>query len=104
MKWKKKCLALISAALLVFSLTACNSEVQNEPSSVPPASSSVTSDAEESQPISSEQPEASSESSMENKAPAVYMTTDISPESLIQIYEALNREATGNVAVKISTG
>lgn len=104
MKWKKKCLALISAALLIFSLTACNSKVKNEPSSVPPASSSPTSDAEESQPISSEQPETSSESSMENKAPAVYMTTDISPESLIQIYEALNREATGNVAVKISTG
>lgn len=32
------------------------------------------------------------------------MTTDITPESLIAIYEALGRKATGNVAVKISTG
>lgn len=37
--------------------------------------------------------------------PIVYMTTDISPEGLMAVYEALGREATGdNVAVKISTG
>ncbi len=34
----------------------------------------------------------------------VYMTTDISPESLVKIYKALGREANGKVAVKISTG
>ena len=39
-----------------------------------------------------------------NNAPIVYMTTDISPEGLVRIYEALGREATGRVAVKISTG
>ena len=38
-------------------------------------------------------------------APIVYMTTDISSEGLMAIYEALGREAAGeNVAVKISTG
>ena len=38
-------------------------------------------------------------------APIVYMTTDISPEGLIAVYEALGRSADGeNVAVKISTG
>jgi len=36
--------------------------------------------------------------------PIVYMTKDISPEGLVRIYEALGREATGRVAVKISTG
>lgn len=36
--------------------------------------------------------------------PTVYFTTDISPESLVRIYEALGKEATGRVAVKISTG
>lgn len=36
--------------------------------------------------------------------PIVYMTTDISADGLIKIYEALGRKATGNVAVKISTG
>lgn len=34
----------------------------------------------------------------------VYMTRDISPEGLMAVYEALGREATGNVAVKLSTG
>lgn len=36
--------------------------------------------------------------------PVVYITKKISPESLVRIYEALGREATGKVAVKISTG
>lgn len=34
----------------------------------------------------------------------VYMTTDISSEGLMAIYEALGGEPTGNVAVKIHTG
>ena len=36
--------------------------------------------------------------------PKVYFTTDISPEGLMRVYEALGVEAHGNVAVKISTG
>ena len=37
--------------------------------------------------------------------PAVYMTTEITPEGLMAEYEALGRQAQGeNVAVKISTG
>ncbi|MBQ8204437.1 MAG: DUF362 domain-containing protein [Alistipes sp.] len=36
--------------------------------------------------------------------PKVYMTTDISPEGLVRVYEALGIEADGKVAVKISTG
>ncbi len=34
----------------------------------------------------------------------VYMTSDISPEGLMAVYEALGRKATGKVAVKLSTG
>ena len=34
----------------------------------------------------------------------VYFTREISPESLIRVYEALGRELPGKVAVKISTG
>ncbi len=38
-------------------------------------------------------------------APVVYMTTDISPEGLMKVYEALGVELTGdNIAVKLSTG
>lgn len=36
--------------------------------------------------------------------PTVYHITDITPENLVKIYKALGREATGKVAVKISTG
>lgn len=36
--------------------------------------------------------------------PKVYFTKDISPEALVKIYKALGKEATGRVAVKISTG
>ena len=39
-----------------------------------------------------------------NTPPTVYMTKEISPEALVKIYKALGREATGRVAVKISTG
>lgn len=34
----------------------------------------------------------------------VYMLTDVTPDNLVKIYNALGREAKGNVAVKISTG
>ena len=36
--------------------------------------------------------------------PKVYMFKEISSENLVKIYEALGREATGKVAVKLSTG
>lgn len=36
--------------------------------------------------------------------PKVYMTTDISPEGLVEVYKALGVKAKGKVAVKISTG
>ena len=40
----------------------------------------------------------------ENALPKVYMTTDISAEGLVKVYDALGVEAQGNVAIKISTG
>jgi len=36
--------------------------------------------------------------------PVVYMTTEITPESLVAIYEALGCEVTGNVGIKVSFG
>ena len=41
---------------------------------------------------------------MANAQSRVYYTTEITPESLVKIYKALGVEATGHVAVKISTG
>ena len=40
----------------------------------------------------------------ESATPTVYMMKEITPENIVKIYEALGREATGRVAVKISTG
>lgn len=37
-------------------------------------------------------------------APEVFMTTDLSADGLIAIYEALNASPSGNIAVKLSTG
>lgn len=44
------------------------------------------------------------QTSQESEKAKVYFTSDISPESLVKIYQALGKEATGRVAVKISTG
>ncbi|MDR2913756.1 MAG: DUF362 domain-containing protein [Tannerella sp.] len=50
-----------------------------------------------------EEPDPNGEGTSE-KDPKVYMTKEISPESLIHIYEALGRKATGKVAIKLSMG
>lgn len=46
----------------------------------------------------------SKKNSENEKTAFVYMTEDISAEGLMAIYEALDRKATGKVAVKLSTG
>ena len=43
-------------------------------------------------------------SAASDEAAVVYFTKEITPESLVKIYEALGREASGRVAIKISTG
>ena len=43
-------------------------------------------------------------SAQESQGSVVYMTKDITPEALINIYQALGVPAEGRVAVKISTG
>lgn len=48
--------------------------------------------------------ETQAEGQVEEEVPVVYYMKDINPENLVKIYQALGREATGNVAVKISTG
>ena len=41
---------------------------------------------------------------IESDGAVVYLTNEISPEALVRIYKALGVEATGRVAVKVSTG
>ncbi len=47
---------------------------------------------------------ANESSSAEKELPKVYWFKAITPENLVKIYEALGRETTGRVAVKLSTG
>ena len=70
----KKTFLLMAAALMT--LAACGNKQQN----------------------------ATTEVSIDENAPVVYVTRDITPESLVKIYQALGRKAEGRVAVKISTG
>ncbi len=47
---------------------------------------------------------AQTENAMNDNISTVYFTSDISSEGLMNIYQALEFDATGNVAVKVSTG
>lgn len=60
----------------------------------------------ETSPESAEEEENTTETSNAGNADVstVYMTKEISPAGLLQVYEALQRIPAGNVAVKLSTG
>lgn len=47
---------------------------------------------------------ASEDGTLKDGAPVVYMTTDLSSDGLMKIYEALDWQPTGKVGVKMSTG
>ena len=109
-----KVLTILIGAMLLFTLTACEqgnigaTPTQNEASVSTPVAeinSEPTLNTESGAPIENEEEVSQvGNGSSSGEVPVVYMTTEISPEGLIAIYEALGREATGNVAVKISTG
>ncbi|MBD5340081.1 MAG: DUF362 domain-containing protein [Bacteroides sp.] len=75
---KKFYMFALSAALLVGGLASCNGSKAN----------------------------AAEEDAVEaaDSIPTVYYIKDITPESLVKVYEALGRKAEGRVGVKISTG
>lgn len=51
-----------------------------------------------------QQSSATDNESVNTDTATVYMTSEISPEAIIRLYKALGREASGKVAIKISTG
>lgn len=96
---KRSICTILSGMLCISLMAGCSINSAN-------ASSGSASNSTEST-VSPESVPQSSESSVDpvsDGIPVVYMTTSITPEGLMAIYEALGREATGNVAVKISTG
>ena len=89
---KKICSICLALLLCISPLAGCASNESSE---------SSTTASEASQPTieESEQPR-----EVPDGAPTVYMTTDISAEGLMAIYEALGASPSGNIAVKLSTG
>ena len=107
----KRWYAVLMIVGLLFSLCACTQE-EGSAQSPPPVQSAQqqqeqqTADTEttqqEQQIVDSEatrqQPEAA------QGTPVVYMTQEITPEGLMAVYQALQWEPQGRVAVKLSTG
>lgn len=107
---KKRLSALLAAMLL---LTGCNSAHGGSSVTISGGGQVNTSSrSESSSPSSADISDNSSdtgsangsESIPENGAPVVYMTTDISPEGLRAVYDAVGWQPTGKLAVKLSTG
>ncbi|MBQ2508626.1 MAG: DUF362 domain-containing protein [Bacteroidales bacterium] len=74
--------SIVTVIFVILFTTGCNA--QKRPSDRP-----------------AQQPE---HAAVEQTSSTVYMTSDISPEGLVRVYEALGIKAEGRVAVKISTG
>lgn len=108
----KRLLMLLCMTALVFALAACGNGGASQDNSMasgsqtePPSNSAAPEETARPQETSAQQESAAPlQNSEADGVPKVFMTTNISPEGLIAVYNALGREATGNVAVKISTG
>lgn len=103
--YKKTVCIFLIIFLVVISLTGCGQTENREgldftvtPNSQPESIPSDADNAEETRPTTSE------DSTANGNAPIVYMTSDISSDGLMAIYEALGASPTGNIAVKLSTG
>ena len=107
----KRWLAFILSVILLLSLAACGGQSSGSDSArqadnggtqqnmePAPENTAPDNDMSESETQGSTTPEA------EGNTSVVYMTTDISPEGLLAVYEALEWMPGGNVAVKLSTG
>ena len=101
--------AVLMIVGLLFSLCACTQE-EGSAQSPPPVQSAQqqeqqTADTETTQ---QEQQTADTETTQQPEAaqgtPVVYMTRAITPEGLMAVYQALQWEPQGRVAVKLSTG
>ena len=100
---------LMTAVLAAIMLAGCSEEGAAGTPSPPPAESPGNSQPEEVPAESGAEtsaPDAAEEEDADDPAaePVVFMTTDISSEGLVAIYEALEASPSGKIAVKLSTG
>ena len=102
----KKWFAFVLSAVLLLSLTACGGQPLGSDAAGQinngSAQQSIAPTMENTGPNSETQSPPVPENEGGNSF--VYMTTDISPEGMMAVYEALNWTPEGNVAVKLSTG
>ena len=89
-KTRRKFSVTVLSALLSLSLAACGAAP--ETGTVP------------TQPENLEEGGSTVPPENQDGAPEVFMTTDLTADGLIAIYEALEASPTGNIAVKLSTG
>ena len=112
---RRYCIMLLSAVVILALLpTGCSigessgiDSVQTKPSesdSSQTESISFGNGSDSSQTESISPGNGNDSSNADGTAPIVYFTSDISPEGLMVVYEALGVELTGKVAVKVSTG
>ncbi|MDE7428599.1 MAG: hypothetical protein K2N00_04895, partial [Lachnospiraceae bacterium] len=117
---RRKILALLMAAgMMVLGIVGCGQTGENQNAGNQEQTEGQTEEIEAKEPGT--QGSGQSASSQENAgvqgshsaestapentgAPVVYMTTDISSDGLMAIYEALGASPEGNIAVKLSTG
>ena len=94
----KQLIAPLLSVLLLVTLAACgaggNVTPQDDVPLVTPPPVTEPPDTE---------PPASVAPAEDGENPVVYFTSDLTPEGLIAVYEALGWTPTGNVAVKLST-
>lgn len=103
LNWK----SIVVTIAAIFSIVGFIVVYVNKPQTVSNSINSVQSTVakEDTNPTAASIGSDSSTASADNgKISTVYMTKDISPEGINAVYEALNRKATGNVAVKLHTG
>lgn len=109
---------MLCLLLLVLTVSGCQTSASSGSSSSVSESAPASSQGEESTPESSDETAlssvgeesspaesgSSSPAAEETSGPVVYMTTDLTFQGLVNVYEALNAAPTGNIAVKLSTG
>ena len=106
----KRWYAVLMIVGLLFSLCACTQEEGSaqSPPSVQSAQQQQEQQTADTETTQQEQQTADTETTQQPEAaqgtPVVYMTREITPEGLMAVYQALQWEPQGRVAVKLSTG
>lgn len=103
---KKVVMTLIAAITVVSLFSGCGrtEEPAEEPSAAASEQTENETEEEEAQTETADASAGNTEAGSTAGAAAVYMTTDISSDGLIAVYDSLQASPEGRIAVKLSTG